>query len=833
MTSYVMLAVKYLQQNRRRSLITILGAMITVLVLYTGLNFAYSFLLYARQMEREKQDYEFVLLTEDEAEIEEILNDSRIKSAYVGPYYDGRMETLYSNALYINTNNPYRMNATLTDLEENYGISGEYNDNLATLYMQGYDGSFVAVMILFTILVCYIFAIFGVGIVRNAIQLSMLENIRDYGNLRCIGSSNRHLKRIVFLQGLIMEGMGILLGSVFGTIASVIISVVLKRMGIVEMNAGFHLLPFLMIAVIFIFDLFFIMRENVRLVTRISPVAAIRGEYEIKMPKIEKRRRNVLQILFQKLFGVDGDYAVKNVLRNPRRFTRTVATLIFGIVAFMGIISAAHSFVVMEKKKFEEYKYYQLYFENVLEKDETIEMVESSLPSVEVLTELSNLEDITDVKRMYSAKSYVSSPEAIYSHMSEEFLETYTGKAIERLYGASQTEEASPLLLSTLKGVVCYGYNEEDIMNYQSVLVDGTLEVSPQGVILVNQTRTENSYEDIVTGIDMYETVHVAYTDYNVGDTIELLDIGELHRRVDGPLKELGEEYDNALRELKQNSGYNVQEVKALEDEYFDKKESLVMECEQQLAEEGFYKAYTIEGIVSEDVNLSACSYTDEMLRVIMPLDTYFDLTGTDESEPTGMMFRVKGIFFHSKQLERIVSEITQTDMESDMSINGEVTSLSDSVCNVSDYMDLLQEIKLISGVLLGGGLVVLFILLMFALNTVNTTASNLYLRRKEFAQLRVIGVSKRHLMRMVMLEGIIEALIADVIGILLGTGLCYGLFKILDMMIPNYRYEFYFPYGMAAIGVILSVLLLCGSIYVPLSRLGNDLADGLRAGET
>lgn len=832
MTSYIMLAVKYLQQNRRRSLITVLGAAAAVMVLYTGLNLAYSVLLHSRVVEREKQDYEFVLFTEDEAEVEEILKDSRIKSAYVGPYYESHTETTYSNALYINTENPYRMNATFTDFLETYGISGEYNDTLASLYMQGHDGSFVAVIILFTILICYIFAIFGVGIVRNAIQLSMLENIRDYGNLRCIGASNGHLKRIVFMQGFIIEGIGIILGSIFGTIVSMIISVVLRRTEIVDMRAGFHLLPFLMIIVVFIFDLFFIMRENVRLVTRLSPLAAIRGEYEIKTPKIKKNRRNALQILIQKLFGIDGDYALKNVRRNPRRFRRTVATLIFGIAAFMGIISAAHSFVVMEKKKFEDYKYYQLYFENVLEPNETIEMVESSLPSVDELTELSELEDITDVKRMYSAKSYVSSSDVVCSHMSVEFLKTYTGQAVERLYEASQAEDASPLILSILRGVTCYGYTEEDLMDYQSVLVDGTLDVSPQGVILVNQTRTENSYEDVVTGIDMYETVQVAYTDYKVGDTIELLDIGELHRRVDDSLKELEEEFYNDLLELEQSPEYNVQSVSNLEDEYSEKREALIAECEKQLEEEGFYKTYVIEGIVSEDINLSAHTFTDEILRVIMPLDTYFDLTGTDESEPTGMMFHVKGIFLHSRRLERIVSQINQTDMEANLDISGREINDTYSVCNVSDYTDLLAEIRAISRILIGAFMVVLFILLMFALNTVNTSASNLYLRRREFAQLRVIGVSKRRLMRTVMLEGIIETLIADGIGILLGTGLCYGLFKILDMMIPNYRYDFYFPYGIATVCIILSLLLLCGSIYFPLKRLGNDLADGLRTGD-
>ena len=51
-------------------------------------------------------------------------------------------------------------------------------------------------------------------------------------------------------------------------------------------------------------------------------------------------------------------------------------------------------------------------------------------------------------------------------------------------------------------------------------------------------------------------------------------------------------------------------------------------------------------------------------------------------------------------------------------------------------------------------------------LNVVNTTASDLYLRRREFAQLRVLGMSKKKLVFTVMLESIIVAVISGVIGV-------------------------------------------------------------------
>lgn len=45
MGDYKKLAVKYLKANRARSIITIIGVAITVMVLYGGLNLAYSICL--------------------------------------------------------------------------------------------------------------------------------------------------------------------------------------------------------------------------------------------------------------------------------------------------------------------------------------------------------------------------------------------------------------------------------------------------------------------------------------------------------------------------------------------------------------------------------------------------------------------------------------------------------------------------------------------------------------------------------------------------------------------------------------------------------------------
>lgn len=249
MNDYKKLSIRYLQMNKKRTMLTIAGVSVAVTILFAMLNLGLSWVLHYREQIREENNYEIVLFTENKEKIEQIIADSRVKDAYIGNYYyidygydyDETKNKLYSNALYINTGNPYKMNDIMDGLKADYGVEGEENTKLAVTYFNGGNANTFVVIVLFMLLVCYIFAIFGVGIIRNSIQLSTLEQIKDYGNLRCIGASKGQLKTFIYLEGFIMEVSGIIIGVLFGTGLSVIAGYFMK------MKAGFHFLPVLLV----------------------------------------------------------------------------------------------------------------------------------------------------------------------------------------------------------------------------------------------------------------------------------------------------------------------------------------------------------------------------------------------------------------------------------------------------------------------------------------------------------------------------------------------------------------------------------------------------------
>lgn len=450
MTNYKQLAFRYLKMNRKRSMVTIFGVIVATAVLYLLLNIGYSELLNQREVQREIQDYEIVFFTETSEQIKQITEDEKVKDARAGKYfsYDYYNPKTYDNALYVNTTNPYKMNAIRRELEDKYQVKSAINEEIAWTYLQGEDGSFFTVVILSVLLFTFLFAIFGVGIVRSSIQLSTLEQIQDYGNLRCIGSTKGQLKSIVYIEGAVLEGIGVAIGIIVATVISMIIG------RLINCPAGFHLLPVIPILIAFFGDLYFAMDENCKVITNMTPVSAIRGEYRIRKEKIKIRKQSI----YGKLFGIEGDYAYKNIMRNPGRFRRTVWALGIAMALFVVVMGGLSSVAELEEKWKADYHYYQVFYENALEADETINDVQSSLPPFETLEKIGKLDGVTDAKRIYSAVMYLPDGEEQYSHFTEEFL-TKTGRGKNIKWGYDNYKAVGGYYYPQIS---CYGYDEED-----------------------------------------------------------------------------------------------------------------------------------------------------------------------------------------------------------------------------------------------------------------------------------------------------------------------------------------------------------------------------------
>lgn len=417
---YKDLAKKYLKANRGRSLITIIGVVITVIVLYGGLNIAYSYLLHARDEERKDRDYEFVLMAESRSQAEQIAADDMIEKAYIGRYeytdWSGGSpdKVLYKNAIYATGNNPYRMEYNMNVIAEKYDINAELNDDLALLYFQDgtTDGSMLMVIVWTILLIAYIFAIFAVGIIRNTVQMFMMEQIKDYGILRCIGATKGQLKRIVYLMGALLECIGILIGIILGGLLTIVIGV------FTGVSAGYHLVPVIPVLICYLGDLYFVMRDNCKVIVSMTPISAVRGQFRIKAGRIKGRGRG----LMGRIFGMEGEYARKSVLRNRERFVKTVASLSVSIAALVAVMSVAGALDNAVDYLDSKYGPYQLSVYDLPSQFQDIDTVESGLPDAEHMKRIADSRNVISARKVYETNAYVPDAEKLYSRYTEDYL---------------------------------------------------------------------------------------------------------------------------------------------------------------------------------------------------------------------------------------------------------------------------------------------------------------------------------------------------------------------------------------------------------------------------
>lgn len=227
----------------------------------------------------------------------------------------------------------------LRELREEEGIFLDEN-SFVTAYESGYSSSNIDPLleyILFVIAFGILFWI-AVVIIRNVFIMTMAERSRDYGILRCMGISQYRLRGLLRKEGFAMAaigcvlGMGItILGIEFGKYLGGFRQL-LKLLGIFD---EFHVHISLWMAagsVAFTFcAVLFSLLEPARQIGAIAPVDAVIGRATIKKERFKRRNGTLIRWIF----GVEGEYAYKNLLRNKGKFVASVVGIVISVIGLM------------------------------------------------------------------------------------------------------------------------------------------------------------------------------------------------------------------------------------------------------------------------------------------------------------------------------------------------------------------------------------------------------------------------------------------------------------------------------------------------------------------
>lgn len=193
-------------------------------------------------------------------------------------------------------------------------------------------------MMMSAIVFVLLFVVSGYLLIYNIFDISVMQDVRQYGLLRTIGTSTRQIKKIVNRQAIWLTLIGLPLGLIFGFLVSkMLLPVVMKFFQANSLNAmkvSVSPFIFLIAAVFTIFTVIISTRKPAKKAAKISPLEAIRytGQENKKTKKTKRTHGAKLSYM-----------AFSNLGRNKRRSVFIVLSMLLCIVLFNSIIVITQS----------------------------------------------------------------------------------------------------------------------------------------------------------------------------------------------------------------------------------------------------------------------------------------------------------------------------------------------------------------------------------------------------------------------------------------------------------------------------------------------------------
>ena len=160
--------------------------------------------------------------------------------------------------------------------------------------------------------------------------------------------------------------------------------------------------------------------------------------------------------------------------------------------------------------------------------------------------------------------------------------------------------------------------------------------------------------------------------------------------------------------------------------------------------------------------------------------------------------YYVSGLYIQSNAPYELDKEIEQY-----MNLN-EIKEDSLYIANMEESVREENAIVLVISIFLYGFITV--ITLIGITNIFNTITTNMNLRRKEFAMLKSIGMTKKEFNRMIRLESIFYGIKSLIIGIPIGILLSYGMYKMFE---NNMGMQYHLPVNAILIAIVFVAIVI------------------------
>ena len=387
--------------------------------------------------------------------------------------------------------------------ELNYDGDINYNSTLLALYGESTYGNVMSSMGGMMIIMLSLVSIGCIIVIYNSFAISVMERKKEFGLLSSIGATKRQLSHTVFFEAVFVGVIGIILGILgayigIGCVVLVINNLIgdmLEYKLYLVTNPLFIIIPVIFMIIVIGVSAFIPSRRA----SKVSPIEAIRQNDDIKINK--KKIRTSKLVL--KLFGIEGEIALKNIKRNKKKYRVTIVSLFISIVLFISFSSYMNYTLNTASSVMGEVPYdYQIsYFgddpnndkealdkiNEIVKSSDVKEYVSYSVSNLSIIGNYTYSDEYLDFyKSAYGDDGIKALTNLKYQYISIYILDDISYNKYKELIGL---DKDSVILLNKFKGV-SYGNNKR--VNYDIPVINN-------GDINIKICNFDDNDEDVDT----------------------------------------------------------------------------------------------------------------------------------------------------------------------------------------------------------------------------------------------------------------------------------------------------------------------------------------------
>ena len=540
----------------------------------------------------------------------------------------------------------------------------------------------------------------SVFVIKNSFDIANQEKKKMYGMLSSIGATSKQIKKNVLHEGFILGLIGIPLGILSGIFADYILVIIINYIGNfndVKFVFSISIWPVILSIILGVVTIYLSVVRAAKKSSKIAPIEAIRNNNEIKINSKKIKSSKIVD----KLFGVGGDIAYKNLKRNKKRNRTTIISIVISVAVFISLSSFLSYGFKLTNQYYQDANYdIQLYLRDTNEEE-----------SKKIINDIIKMDNV-------SRYSIIRSMSMIFDYKK---------------------------------------YYNEDVLEYFGGVKDLSLRIMSVGEEEFERILKENKISDAnfdYKGLLIDKNIFYQEGSKNYKE-VNLLDLNKF-KTVTGSIN---------------NKDLNIEILKRIDN-------SLM----------GFQKVY------SETPTIIV---SDKFYDYIV---SNYNVNATDS----------RSLYIKSSDCEKLESLIKEYLLDENIT--------NYSLFNIETEAKAQRSLITLVAIFLYGFIIV--ISLIGVTNIINTISTNMNLRRREFAMLKSIGMTKNEFNKMINLESIMYSTKALIIGIPLGI---LGSFAIYRAFANGSDYGFIFPWQAILIAIFVVYILVSLIMYFALRKTKSE----------